>query len=475
MAGFAVLRYFQELLKTPLLDLQSQKRVYQFANSKNESNLLTRLAAYPDLHPEVDTLLRSSKLASVKSAWASRPNRSPEDLAAMVKGEKRVSILSALAKATDLPNEVYSAIIKNSKSKTPLLDLAANAEIDTKFRVQALKRVLKIQDNNTLNRTEKYHQASNALRTLMGTDFELEKVTSDPLILSAALEIRSLSVEQQIIVANYLNSITRTVANGYDESHELIIRIAESMIERGNVDPLAVEITLKVLEREAAMMAKTRFTYRVSSIQTLITRFKEESDLDTAELEREVNSINDPDAMDKFIEKVKTRTTGKAPLSSQRLENLAWLIVANRHSNLKHMGRISDWFGYNFQKDVVKLTSDPDKLAYAFLSSYYIDTDILHELHNAKEVVNSIVSICKAEQKPLPHSIMHSQHLTYEMLLDLPLLHVLEDVVPELLKQQLLNKLQKEIDTQESWENFVALADEFEGSVNELLSMINKI
>lgn len=475
MAGLAVFRYFQELLKTPSLDLQSQKRVYKYASSNNENSLLTKLAAYTDLHPDVDKLIQKSKSAIVKSAWASRPNRTPEDLAAMVKGEKRVSILSALAKATDLPGEVYKAIIKNSKSKTPLLDLASNAQIETKYRVSALKRVLKIHENDSQNKTERYHNYAHALRSLLGTDYDLDKVTSNPEVLSAALEHRSLSPEQQLIVANYLNSITRTTSNGYDESHELILRIADSLIERGNVDPTAVDIVTKILEREAKLMAQTRFTYRVSTIQGLITRFKEEADAESAELEREVKSIASPEEMSAFISKINAKNKTKKQLSSQRLENISWLIVANTNSNLKHMEDISDWLGYNFQQDVVKLTTDPEKIAYAFLSSYYLDTDAINELSNAKDVINSLVHLCKKQSRPLPHGLMTSQHITVDILMELPLLHVLDEHVPEQLKIPLLARLENEIDSDESWENFVALADEFEGSVNELILMVKKI
>lgn len=94
-----------------------QHRVVEHLLADREFALLGQLARRSDLTPEVDAVLAARGEALVIAGWASRPGRTREELIARLGEEKRATVLLPLAKMTDLPEEVYRQVAESSSVK----------------------------------------------------------------------------------------------------------------------------------------------------------------------------------------------------------------------------------------------------------------------------------------------------------------------------------------------------------------------
>jgi hypothetical protein len=78
-------------------------------------NIFADLVRRTDLDPAVDEMAAASDKAKVKSAWLSRPGRSAEELTTLIKAEKRASVLIAVAESDNTTPELLEAMARDPR------------------------------------------------------------------------------------------------------------------------------------------------------------------------------------------------------------------------------------------------------------------------------------------------------------------------------------------------------------------------
>jgi hypothetical protein len=131
--------FYHAILTLPSVDPEMQRQVYRHGTRRGDHSLLAALAARPDLIDELDRTLGEIDAALVKVAWASRANRTEEDLLKLVVGEKRVKVLAALASREDVPDQLYSAIAEFGRGSS-LEALMSNQKVSPETKETAARR-----------------------------------------------------------------------------------------------------------------------------------------------------------------------------------------------------------------------------------------------------------------------------------------------------------------------------------------------
>lgn len=155
-----------------------------------EFSLLAKFAVRPDVSPEADVLIKGCDSPQVVAGWASRPGTDPADVLERLSGEKRVTALLPLASASNLPPEVYGMLLAKGSSKITKA-LLENANIPREARKRFLPGFVAAIENPG-HKGRLYHRVGE-LRKFIGEDVDMTlgvlAVANDPVVLSGALEI----------------------------------------------------------------------------------------------------------------------------------------------------------------------------------------------------------------------------------------------------------------------------------------------
>jgi len=103
--------------------------------------IFAELVRRSDLIPSVDALASASDKAKVKSAWLSRPGRSPEELSALIKAEKRASVLISVAESENTTAELLEAMALDARITVAEAVLRSSLATDTAL-LAVLPRIL---------------------------------------------------------------------------------------------------------------------------------------------------------------------------------------------------------------------------------------------------------------------------------------------------------------------------------------------
>lgn len=121
-------------------DALLQLEIYQYAVRRpDQVDLLVALALHPQVSDEVDVLLSRSNELEVRQAWTGRPGRDPAQLAAHLRLDQSTSVLLPLASRPDLDPLVYHVLAASRSSKVAFA-LAANRHVPLDVRKASVRR-----------------------------------------------------------------------------------------------------------------------------------------------------------------------------------------------------------------------------------------------------------------------------------------------------------------------------------------------
>lgn len=137
-------RFVYEALVTPSMTTLMQKRVMAYAERHKDIPLMLSLAGLPTLDPEIEAALADRGEAEVLLAWALRPGRTTEQLLARFRKEKRATLLAQLAERPDLPAVLYEELGNHGSvmvAEALVVNDAAPLEVRKKAAGPALRKI----------------------------------------------------------------------------------------------------------------------------------------------------------------------------------------------------------------------------------------------------------------------------------------------------------------------------------------------
>lgn len=133
MANNALTRLYRIMVQDPTGDPTVQRRILAVGAASNDGDLLATLENLPVLAPDVDSAIGKRKGAKERAAWIARKERTSSEVRAALKSEKRVVVLQAAAKRTDLTHSDY-ALLANHDVPKVWSALLLNSEVSIEIK-----------------------------------------------------------------------------------------------------------------------------------------------------------------------------------------------------------------------------------------------------------------------------------------------------------------------------------------------------
>jgi len=500
---------------TPIL----QEKVYQFALSNNRPDLLVLLLKTNNLTNQLDNMIGEIKLASVKIAWLTKRNRTIEQIKKALQNEKRITVLREVVANPKTSIKVYNTLFeiinkeffskkrKNSIKYNQYIDLLNliinNSLINKKARIKASNILITEEINNYKDIDNIYgydSRLSNRISSIFDSVPEVVdsyKNNDNINIIFAVAEYFSLTLqEQKRVLAPIYDNINKVLSDkefdknkAYyrEESVDELIRLIHFLCENST---LSSEISSQMLDVLKKLKKIFQNTYFISSIDDII-KLVENRISSGLSLKDQINSINSISEMNSVIEQLSIlHDKNILSFRSTNMKNLAISMIISKYCTPEMSSKVHSFYhtyytAYNPDAvDINKLIDPKDikKLAYSIIARSNYDElfdELLDITPNKIEVFKTILKLVFEEKVEFDRSIilkskyMKSEYLSYLSLDDFYLLSIQEK--KKEFSEQLEIILNKIAQDKETWENYITLADEFEGTFNELELISSKL
>jgi len=501
---------------TPIL----QEKVYQFALSNNRPDLLVLLLSTNNLTNQLENMIGEIKLASVKIAWLTKSNRTIDQIKKALKNEKRITVLREVIANPKTSIKVYNTLFEiinkefNSKKRKnstkydqyiDLLNLIINDSlINKKARIKAANILISEELNNNQKENENIYGYDSKLSHRISSIFdsvpevvEQYKNNDNINIIFAVAEYCSLtSQEQKRVLAPIYDNINKVLSDKEadknrvyyrEESVDELIRLIHFLCENSTITSEISSEMLDVLKKLKKRFHNTYFIDRIDDIIKLV----ENRISSGLSLKDQVGSINSISEMNSVIEQF-TILHDKNILSfrSTNMRNLAISMIISKYCTPEMSSKVYKLYHSYYsacdtkEVDINKLidSKDKEKLAYSIIARSNYDElfdELLDLTPNKNEVFKTILKLVFEDKVEFDRSIilkskyMKSEYLSYLSLDDFYLLSIQEQ--KKEFSEQLEIILNKIAQDKEIWENYITLADEFEGTFAELELLSSKL
>lgn len=471
----SLISLYLEMLNAPGAELSTemQNHIVEFAKKRKNTTILTKLAHYAGLAPEVDSVLRGYDDLAVLTAWATRPGRTAEELRDRLLGEKRVSALLPLAGQYGLGDEVYKTIARISSSKLAEA-LASNTGAPIAVRIAKIKEFVSKSPRGAYNRhDERLHtmcrcSGANTPEQERRLYEAVADTTQIVPYIKACLQrpyVRSTDIDKWI--ANLETYYLFDDRAWQSQVGDLVALLGQQV--------LTATQRLNLLEKAKELTEKTRENWYTQSLRRAVEslgNFDESVAKAFAALEESTND-----------EEFRERTVAlRSVCSTEDLPRIASL-MARHHSApvdlaLAYLPHLKDQG--DLERLVVRIDARGDidgltELVRQSEKSGYLPQPLrFMQAQTVTKVLDTYVEAVIAQDRPLPSWFIETEYLAQRPELAIANLQwtVLNKAVGKnrkvamMVEKTILEHLGA---SPEAWEAFHTLAEGYEGSLTELL------
>jgi hypothetical protein len=469
------------------LDIALQKRIANHGIAKRDYALLAQLAAHPALDHEVDAMLSQVNSAVVKTAWVSRAGRKPEEITEMVRTEKRVTVLSALAQSDGLPDELYCSIIERTDNNTILTALHVNGALPAHIReLAALKKIASApavtNDDHGLD-GQRYEVMRTAIESVPQIAGEL--MDSDDLYVLCALASHTqLPCEVQLRTAKrFMERYGASLAskNRYDYHQnpwQNLADLTNNLIEQGPVCTDAATVLDDMLAQVGKQLSKGWFQSQMMEAREALTRSGTEG---VETLRNRFASVDSVEGMTEFVKETDAQyTTGKLNFPESALLRVAVQVIGSTYSTPETIETVAGWYSWgDSTKDAIAAVGRDNPyritaLITGFTNAHCDVDDVLSAIDCTDDVMRLLIEqevADNAGNRRWYSTLLTSKYFKPEMVRFFPLDSLMGMDLEQNINEAILGDLSEVLSNDESWNSFVTLAEEFEGTLENLITV----
>lgn len=465
-----------------------------------EFALLAKFAARPDVAPEADALVKECDNVEVIAGWASRPRCDTAQVLERLSDEKRVTALLPLASASNLPSEVYGMLLARQSPKLAKA-LLANTGLSTEVKEKFLPEFVAALEHRERG-TYDYHRIAN-FAAFTGKDVDLLvkslAFACDPVLIVAGLErleeeAPARLAEAVALVVSRIGDIIGTKKDEVESSAAARASGIPELLENLGAKELVPEQLKDVraaLKTVSEQFQQHRCADLLLTAKFALSRKGREALADVLEL----GSTTDPVRAGKLVKQLVTggrASAGPYYLKARRavvdnvglpVELVLPLVADLGEDDLRIL--VSRWLERGDFESAAKI-----------LYEEYDVSEYIGHVKDATPIIEAVVRIAAAENDVIPGWVLEHEALLADPKLAISLLpwKALSDIedpeyadgfddeppalredpdavngagqvtqaVHELIAASLGNDLHK-------WETFAALAEEFDGTLPDLL------
>lgn len=454
----SIARFYRNLLDTPEVPAVLQSRMLEWGTQHRDNALLKTLAAHPDLSPEVDDRLADISAARVRAAWLQRPDRDPEVVAAAIRDEKRISVLTGLAQQTDLSPQQYQ-LLSEREHGAVLYALVTNQAVPFPIREDCLGRWCS-KDNQVS------YRASYMLLSLLRAEPELQDAYAahvrhyDTAIQFAASPNLSVATQARLLRDGILTPCLKVSA--YRPHPDQALQLAIQLAANPALDPNLVPELLDWLRKDRPDTAPASLAQVSSAIKNLETNRARHGAKGAVSLSG-IRSETDPERLHKLALKAR----------EDRDQGLALALARNLAVTGEPLSVVARLLTPGAVRSLVALRSGhPEDAARILVAHPYLLTDdVLQASGQPAEVLQACARGISTLNPSvgLVDQIATSRYLNRSVVLAIPP-HVASLAAGPELRVQMAEAICSALgDDEPAWRIFESLAGDFEGSLAELL------
>jgi hypothetical protein len=470
---------YHGMLKDPQpIDPVMQEAIYRYLVHRKNHQALGLLAARPELTAEIDARLRTRSELAVLVGWVSRPGRSSEELVERLAKEKRVSVLLPLAEMSGLPSDVYRRIaaIDSVKLTSALLK---NTGVPKEIRSEKARQwalALSLQSSWRVGATIVEHCQG---------DPDLLEVVASTVTDIRAMEgcLRAGSISSSNATRFLAAAIAEEKAQDkeekrghryyYERAHENIL-VALAEIDLGEDDRKLLVETLRRMKKKHAKQyhgASQAIENALAIVESRGSQF--EQDL------RDFETCTDPVRAGERFEALLKATVKKEDIQRQRVLSLGarhrFLPPANILPYVDDLVGDTESLLINSWVERGEITAVAQSLLEAWYEPYWFST-----VTNPERFLFEAIRISAAKSDEVPmwmckHELIAAHADEALKLIPWRQVVIASTEMPEL-RTLIQTKVVEVLATDKSrWENFDSLADEYDGTFEELLATVTSV
>lgn len=461
-----------------------QQRIFDYGSKHGDNTLLAELTAHPSLTPELDEQLKDIPAAIVKAAWLSRPGREVEAILDLVAREKRVTVLSTLAAMENIPGEAQLALANRADKKSLLLDIVRNVAFASDARTAAAEKLTALMatdDKDALDSRSRNDVISNLNSAFPGF---LEKHVQDgcrefKVLLAASRHLELPADAMEFLVDTYVTSyddqLKRPIRYLHAEESTAqagLIAMCENFASYGEIRE---DIRVNLINRlEGLKTLLVKDSYSQGTVETAIQAVTAADGTYYREIKQRLSEIETREALVTFITDVSAKHN-VWDISRSFLAGLAKLVIASDLSDKEIIEMVKDWTSYyDFtMADLIQIgNADIAKQAAVLVHhAYWFDYDkIFEKSKDPLRLLDELLSL-DGDNSWMIQRLLTVEGFTPEMLRRMPLDVLVASDLSSKQMEILHAELQEVLKDDNAWTTLETLSDEFDGSLEALVSI----
>jgi len=485
----AIGKVYATFLKKKEVDSTLQRHIYTYGNRSGDLNLLASLLTVSNLEPSLDQLLKEHPSAVVKAAWAGRPGRTIVEIENLVAKEKRIKVLTALAEREDTPAEVFKVIAEKSKGLGSLVALILNQVVDKSVKEKALLGLLSITNEGDINGVKIEDSNKVPFKEIISMNPELIELM--------ALNTKSINLISELVQSDYLSPevqkhilelvkksipiITNKPRGHYDNlslyHFNYINSIVSNMCEQGSMEESVGKEFTKILEKLIKDHKETKNNWYSNNFESAIEEIKNTKSNPVINYKEAIGKVSSTEELDKLIHDL--LEVGKSQRRNSRLAAGTIAAITSRYATPEQIFYLVSedeqvsWWEY---RGIIKVLNSPEKIASIIARYSYLGVDdAFKHLNNPEAGILAMVKLVSSKGLHISEDLLNSKYLTEDVAKHLPLRVLSNENLPLMVSDLLSNVIKDNLLSEEAWLTFETLGEEFEGSILELLNLVNSI
>ncbi len=461
--------FFKSVLQLHSVADHIQKRIFQYGIKNKDYVLLTELTKRNDLCLEIEEKLKNVQAVNVKVEWAKKPHRSEAELVDLVKNEKRVKVLSALASREDSPEAIYRAIASHGKGQA-LEAILLNNKIESDIKLLAAKRY---SESTRVNNLKASHHVILGNDPIVANEIALH-AKSLQLGLAALMSAKSNAKKESIeniltLFENYLKSFEKA---DYSQNYTAINASDEITSAMSNSHYIDKDLIIKC--KNIIKLCKSKIdksSYYANKLDDHLAALKnikinDKATISLTELAKNVVTDIDKANLASLIAKQRTSVENSTYLAIARNENYSADEIYDILSNA-YLG----WYGNRALLYSINLLP-ADKAAALYLNSYQVgDDSIIEKYNNPHQLLCEAVKLSVLKNSIHP-GLIKSKYMNKEIIKFLPLSIFIYESIPTAITSEVMDYMIDNLgENESSWDTMTSLADQYDGSYYDLIEL----
>lgn len=474
------------------LSYELQMQIAKYAVKKSEYKLVSDLITYPNLDSNVELFLRNQQDIEVVKLWLRKPGRTSGEILNLVNQIKTGRLITELACIAKMEKKFYLEVFAKAKTKAALLALIANSSTPNSVVKDSLIRLTKLfpgeltyfryshrikglslanhfQKNTSISKLliEDYKAFPVLAQNIIGLELkeEYRKVLLDNLVLFSNELVdtfKKASVEKQTPLkqAGQLDHIDEFL-NYYGENHIVQEDELVKLTKVVNIyKDFAKSYTEKPLLSWINAMERGLTELKANKISTYINSTAKAS-----------NGQELVKLVDGFV-----KMNNSYKLTNRNFELLLREVLRNPACDLETSEYALEKMGDNGLSSVLDSITDPVLLGIAL--HYSSNCDIVKYLKsssNPKLTLDVYLEKNLEKKGYIDSDIYDSGLVELEHLLNFNVETLTYSAMGSQAESMIAEHINKLLDKPDHWENFEALADDFQGNVGQLLNVVTKL